>query len=627
MIRPYKVIFLPIDKRILDLFNGYILDGELLPDVKESDVYTEINHYEFEGEISKTEWIFRIFILILLIPIIIVILVIAFILKRFDSVVNKSSYYFEMFFNFFFKKKKILRTRLEKSMKYKHAIKEDIPTFLNHCKKKFTKVYLYSYYPLTNEEELKVRNLIRLNGISGCQSISKLSDLIPFINLEGISILNSLLVIRKTDEISEAILLGFHLDNGLPKNIELWDKTPHIENARNRNDEINSFKSVIKLHGKIDFFWKVKSTAFFPNNYILFIQNVKDDFLSSYIQKNLKNINDRLSKKGMELLYYPSFISEKFIFQNQILAFLRYRYPFLYTLTDSELNAAILICLQKITPEEFYLIAIEELGLPLFYKPCLVRSISGGDRETENKFTYKYIEYQTEKHLDDFFEKYIHYAKIPDNIQYGFKLSEPSDFDWSFDKESKQETEEFKLQIDSIKAEGKYGVLAEAIIYMLESIKDDKPEMHSKFKTMLEKRKSLESKVILSPILIDKHYNIFLPDFGNIEVKMHALPKTLYIFFLRHLNGVRFKEIYQHKIELLKIYNQITNKYDNEEIHRAINDLVDMTKPNINMQCSRIRAAFRGIMDEHIAKYYYIDGVNGEPKKIALPQNLIDIRY
>ena len=351
MIRPYKVIFLPIDKRILDLFNGYILDGELLPDVKESDVYTEINHYEFEGEISKTEWIFRIFILILLIPIIIVILVIAFILKRFDSVVNKSSYYFEMFFNFFFKKKKILRTRLEKSMKYKHAIKEDIPTFLNHCKKKFTKVYLYSYYPLTNEEELKVRNLIRLNGISGCQSISKLSDLIPFINLEGISILNSLLVIRKTDEISEAILLGFHLDNGLPKNIELWDKTPHIENARNRNDEINSFKSVIKLHGKIDFFWKVKSTAFFPNNYILFIQNVKDDFLSSYIQKNLKNINDRLSKKGMELLYYPSFISEKFIFQNQILAFLRYRYPFLYTLTDSELNAAILICLKKITPE------------------------------------------------------------------------------------------------------------------------------------------------------------------------------------------------------------------------------------------------------------------------------------
>ena len=71
----------------------------------------------------------------------------------------------------------------------------------------------------------------------------------------------------------------------------------------------------------------------------------------------------------------------------------------------------------------------------------------------------------------------------------------------------------------------------------------------------------------------------------------------------------------------------LTNKDENEEIQRAINDLVDMTKPNINMQCSRIRAAFRGIMDEHIAKYYYIDGTNGEPKKIALPQNLIDIRY
>ena len=47
----------------------------------------------------------------------------------------------------------------------------------------------------------------------------------------------------------------------------------------------------------------------------------------------------------------------------------------------------------------------------------------------------------------------------------------------------------------------------------------------------------------------------------------------------------------------------------------------------INQKCARIREAFRKIMDEPIARHYYIDGPNGEPKKIGLPERLVDIRY
>jgi len=169
--------------------------------------------------------------------------------------------------------------------------------------------------------------------------------------------------------------------------------------------------------------------------------------------------------------------------------------------------------------------------------------------------------------------------------------------------------------------------MIEAIMYMLATIKEEKPEIINKVRSLLEKKKLLESKVILSPILIDKHYNIFLPDFGNIEVKMHALPKTVYIFFLKYPKGIRFKELYQYKSELLEIYNKVTKKYEKDEIEKAIDDLVDMTNPSINQKCARIREAFRNIMDEHIAKHYYIDGLNGEPKKISLPKKLIDIRY
>ena len=318
-----------------------------------------------------------------------------------------------------------------------------------------------------------------------------------------------------------------------------------------------------------------------------------------------------------------------------ILDFLRYRIPILYALTDDELEEILSALLQNLPAIEFYNIVLEELKLPYFEKPCLLRNIYGGSESTKNKFTYSPIKYKTKKELDDYFDWYIEQIKIPnDNANIFFQKKVQSeniqreyDADWHFGEESKLDTDEIKQKIDSIKAEGKFGVLAEAIMYMLETIKDEKPEILSKIKPLIEQNNMLEIKVILSPIYIDKHYNIFLPNFGNQEVKMHALPKAVYLLFLKHRNGIRFKELYQYKSELLDIYYKITNKDNKEEIEKAIDDLVDMTNPSINQKCSRIREAFRKIMDEHIAKYYYIDGANGEPKKINLPDNLIDIRY
>ena len=142
-------------------------------------------------------------------------------------------------------------------------------------------------------------------------------------------------------------------------------------------------------------------------------------------------------------------------------------------------------------------------------------------------------------------------------------------------------------------------------------------------KRMSEDKSNYISGVHLSPVCIDKHYRIFLPEFNNAEVKLYALPKALYLLFLRHPDGIRFKQLYEHRKELLQLYNKVTNRYDKTEIERAINDLVDVSKPNINIQCSRIRASFRKLLDESVAKYYYIDGLNGGPKKILLPRHLI----
>ena len=55
--------------------------------------------------------------------------------------------------------------------------------------------------------------------------------------------------------------------------------------------------------------------------------------------------------------------------------------------------------------------------------------------------------------------------------------------------------------------------------------------------------------------------------------------------------------------------------------------MLDVTNPfnnSINEKCARIREAFLSKFDEHLARYYYIDGHKGEPKRIALPTDLIE---
>lgn len=126
----------------------------------------------------------------------------------------------------------------------------------------------------------------------------------------------------------------------------------------------------------------------------------------------------------------------------------------------------------------------------------------------------------------------------------------------------------------------------------------------------------------LVKLFISKNYKIFLGDERK-EVHMEPLVKAVYLLFLNHPEGIMFKHLPEYREELTRIYVKLrpTGLSD-----RALQSIEDVTNPllnSINEKCARIRGAFVGQFDDHLARHYYIDGLRGEAKKITLPRDLV----
>jgi hypothetical protein len=136
-------------------------------------------------------------------------------------------------------------------------------------------------------------------------------------------------------------------------------------------------------------------------------------------------------------------------------------------------------------------------------------------------------------------------------------------------------------------------------------------------------RSWLEEDVKLSRLRITRRFKILLVDYDK-EVKMGPLPKTVFLFFLRHPEGVMFSHLMDHTDELLHIYSQVCRNDDPEKMHESVGRLTDPFDNSINEKCAAVKKAFMMQIEDSIARNYYICGQQGFKKGISLDRSLVE---
>ncbi|MBP5689032.1 MAG: hypothetical protein J6X22_10395 [Muribaculaceae bacterium] len=217
-----------------------------------------------------------------------------------------------------------------------------------------------------------------------------------------------------------------------------------------------------------------------------------------------------------------------------------------------------------------------------------------------------------EKKSEDAIEFDTDYAEN-DDLDYCRRTSEPS---------TEIEEEVQILNIEQEREQALKAIQAQIIDYVTK-YHDDPSQL---INVLLEGKIVIGGKDELSPLVVNNDVKIVLPYYNEVEVKMPAMCRAIYILFLKHPEGIALRDIGDYRADLENIYSMVMPGRSEEKAKEAIDNLLDPMSNTLNEYLSKIKRCFKScIIDEKLASNYIITGKRGEPYRITLDPSLITL--
>lgn len=147
--------------------------------------------------------------------------------------------------------------------------------------------------------------------------------------------------------------------------------------------------------------------------------------------------------------------------------------------------------------------------------------------------------------------------------------------------------------------------------------------LNESFKEIGRQLRLQDAEIKFSDIEIDEKGLIKLSLY-NLEIPMQALHKAVYILFLDHSEGIELKDLDNYKETLLLYYTKLSPR--KTKLKKSIDELLNPENNNLYECLSRIKEAFLKVMDDKIAKFYYIKGARGEKKYVKALKRSIKVK-
>lgn len=337
---------------------------------------------------------------------------------------------------------------------------------------------------------------------------------------------------------------------------------------------------------------------------IFYIENHYDEQRNLYIKENMEMIKEVFAKQGYTFIYLPS-VSVKKEVARRMLAYYtagRDALPDSYDETQGLRSDFLLDYMLRPENREKVKAGFAWCNkkINLFnYKKFVYYfeyiSFDGADARLHPRVTIEAILTEIEKG-EDIRDAFLSCEVVPSKDEENHNL----------DEATRQLLEEVEAKLRTVRLKG----ISEAVI-----------------------AKYVKPCPELSRVTIGGDFTINLNDYDNTVITMEPIVKAVYILFMRHEEGIYFKNLHDYQVELEIIYRAVKAKKNdvdkriNEgftpQISNSVRCLTDPLNNSINEKCTRIKEAFLLHYHDSIAQNYYVRGGRADRKRVTLPRNLV----